>query len=138
MYNNDDFYYFSLVRKADNKEVYTSPAYESASSDHMGRFERLDKERICQTLEYYFKRVNGAVSQQRQNPKLTDEQRAGLKYIYAGDYVINYTKFAPIGIAKKIFWTEEAQNWLRDYSEWISTVDLNVFSYKTREFPGFV
>lgn len=113
----DDFYYFSLVRKSDNKEVYTSPAYESDKTDDTGRFERLDKERICQTLEYYFKRVNGYTSQQRQNPKLTDEQRSSLRYLYTGDYVINYMKFTPIGIAKKILWTEEAQNWLRDYSE---------------------
>lgn len=104
----NEFNYFSLVRKSDNKEVYTSPEYKLDGTDV------LDRTRIESTLSYYFKRVNGFTFQQMQSPKLTDEQKANLRILKAEDYVVKFKKFTLVGMAPIVYWTNEATGWIKD------------------------
>lgn len=65
-YGVRDYNYFSLIRKSDGKEVYTSLDYRTDAGVE-------DTEKISKTLNYYFVRVNGLVRQQLESQKLTDE-----------------------------------------------------------------
>lgn len=51
-----DYDYFSLVRKEDGKEVYSSPKYVREDC-----LEILDVKRIKKTLNFYFERVNSGI-----------------------------------------------------------------------------
>ena len=74
------FFYIQLVRKADMKEVYSSPLYGIDNSDAM------DRDKISARLNYYFDRINSGIKQQLESPKLTPEQKASLKLINKADY----------------------------------------------------
>ena len=52
------FFYIQLVRKADMKEVYSSPLYGIDNSDAM------DCDKISARLNYYFDRINSGIKQQ--------------------------------------------------------------------------
>lgn len=104
-YGVPDFDYFSLVRKSDNKEVYTSLAYTIDNSDV------LDIRKISKTLNYYFERVNGSISQQLESPKLSDEQKQNIKLLNVDDFIVNFKKFTAVGMAEKIYWTKPASTY---------------------------
>lgn len=106
-YGVPSFYYFSLVRKADGKEVYTSPAYRVGGKS----FGDLDYQKIRQTLNYYFQRVNGGIMQQLESPKLTPEQKNDLRLLEVKDYQVKFKKFMPIGMAERVYWIREASEY---------------------------
>ena len=104
-YGVPDFDYFSLVRKSDHKEVYTSLAYTIDNS------EALDISKIAKTLNYYFERVNGSIAQQLDSPKFSDEQKQNMKLLNVDDYVIKFKKFTAVGMAEKTYWAIPASRY---------------------------
>jgi len=108
-YGVPDFDYFSLIRKSDGKEVYTSLAYMLDNSD------AFDFNKICKTLNYYFERVNGCIKQQLENPKMSYEQKNALTLLNVNDYVVEFRKFTPVGMAKKIYWTKPASTYCKGF-----------------------
>jgi len=101
-----DIKYFSLRRKNDGKEVYTSPCYMRGGNNDV-----LDIERIVATLDFYINRVNSGIEQQMQSPKLTDEQKKELKMLTPEDFNVFYMKFMPVGMAEHIYWKKEYSDW---------------------------
>lgn len=103
------FDYYSLVRKSDNKEVYTSPDYQF--SDVLGpRAIAMISER----LKFYFDRVNSGIRKQLENPNLTEEQKKDLKLLDVNDYVIKYVQNKELGcMFQRVYWTKEASDWIK-------------------------
>ena len=98
--------YFSLVRRADGKEVYTSPEYNVTK-------DILDIARIGKTLQFYFDRVNSGIMLQLESPKLTDEQKTALVMISPKDYDIRYVQNKELGcLFQKTYWSKPASDWL--------------------------
>ena len=101
------FFYIQLVRKADMKEVYSSPLYGIDNSDAM------DRDKISARLNYYFDRINSGIKQQLESPKLTPEQKASLKLIDKADYYIRMATCVPPGYCfQPVLWTVEASSFL--------------------------
>lgn len=102
----NEFNYFSLVRKLDNKEVYTSLAYTLDNST------TLDYRKIKKTLNYYFERVNNHLMQQMQNPKLSIEEKLAIKLLDVNDYIVKCMKLTPNGVAPFVYWQKDAKDFL--------------------------
>ena len=103
----DDFDYFSLVRKNDNKEVYTSPCYLIDDT------EVLDSRRIKAVFKFYFDRVNSEIERRKsQNPD--DDKTKELKKLEPSDFVIKMKKHMPLGYAEHVYWTKEATDLLKN------------------------
>lgn len=103
------FEYFSLVRKSDSKEVYTSPNYSREDCSDV-----FDFPKIWKTLNFYFTRVNSGIQQQIENTKIPEEQKKNLKLLDKKDYIVEFRLCVPIGMCKKVFWWKEAVDFIRD------------------------
>lgn len=105
------FEYIQLVRKSDNKEVYTSPLYLLEDEDSM------DIPKIADTLNYYFDRINDGIMQQLQSPRLTAEQKTNLKMLDKADYRVCRTRCIPPGYGHfPPIWSTEATTFLKNCS----------------------
>lgn len=103
-----EFNYFSLVKKIDDKEVYTSPEYLREDSSNV-----FDVEKIQKTLNYYFERVNSGIEQQMNSPKMTEEQKKNLKLLEKKDYVVKFKRYTGPFNLQPVFWTKEAEEFLK-------------------------
>jgi len=103
-----DFDYFSLVRKVDDKEVYSSPKYLREGSSEV-----LDMEKVQKTLNFYFERVNSGIEQQLNNPKITEEQKKNLKLLEKCDYLVKFVNYKTGRCFQKCYWTNEASDFLK-------------------------
>lgn len=99
--------YFALVRKTDGIEVYSSPEYIRDDGE-------LDLDKIRNTLNFYFLRVNSGIGQQMENPKLTDEQKQNLKFLDVSDYLVKHVNMKEHGCFQKVWWTKEALEFLNN------------------------
>ena len=105
------FDYIQLVRKSDNKEVYTSPLY--LLEDEYS----IDIPKIADTLNYYFDRINDGIMQQLQSPRLTAEQKTNLKMLDKADYLVCRTRCIPPGYGHfPPIWSTEATTFLKNCS----------------------
>lgn len=102
-----DFNYFSLRRKSDGVEVYTSPEYKLGDSD------AFDFNKIISRLDFYFERVNSGIIQKLESNKLTMEEKIQLRMLLPSDFEIWYQKFMPVGMAKCVFWKEDYAVWTK-------------------------
>lgn len=101
---NDCYEYIALVRKADGKQVYTSPAYYMQGYDNAYDFPAIKRR-----LVYYFDRVNDGIQQQLDNPRLSAEQKKELKLLDKADYVVRSVCQTPLGVMSNHFnWESEA------------------------------
>ena len=95
--------YFSLRRKSDDIEVYSSPAYFRDDSTEIINFEH-----VYERLNFYFERVNSGIKQQLESPKLSNEQKASLKLLNTDDYYIAMMEmWNDGGYFKKTLWKED-------------------------------
>lgn len=101
------FAYIALIRKSDEKEVYSSPDYSRLESKDIAI------PKIKKNLEFYFNRLNSGIQQQLESPKLSDEQKKTLKFLEKKDYMIYCKLCVPMGCCQKIIWKEEAEDFLK-------------------------
>lgn len=101
-----DFNYFSLRRKSDGVEVYTSPDYKMDGTSDV-----FDFDKIISRLDFYFERVNSGTIQKLQSNKLTMEEKIQLKMLVPSDFEIWYQKFMPMGMAKCVYWKKDYAVW---------------------------
>ena len=102
------FAYIALLRKADEKEVYSSPA--KMNEDHS---EPIDYRAVKKNLNFYFDRVNSGIQQQLESPRLSDEQKKALKLLEKKDYEIICKKCVPMGWRQEFLWKKEAEDFLK-------------------------
>lgn len=100
--------YFSLCRKSDGKEVYTSPYYEIAS-------EIVDREHVLKNLKFYFTRVNSGIEGQMNSPKTPLEVKKTLKLLDYADYNVSLMELhSSGGYFTRTIWTEDFLDFARN------------------------
>ena len=115
----DKTYFFSLVDKKTQKEVYTSPAYVMDSG-----VEAFDWEKIFNVFRFYFDRVNSGIEGQINSPKTPPEVKANLKYLEPNMFEISYRSLENYGgYSTKIYWTKN----LNDFS------DIKTYTYNGKD-----
>lgn len=104
---SETYYYFSMCRKSDNKEVYTSRYYlkefYNSLADNI-----IDWPKVGKTLKYYFDRVNSGIQQQMDSLRVPEDQKKNLKFLDPIDYKVFLKEGKPIGYLEPILNEYEA------------------------------